>query len=54
VMSLDSATGQLSLRPALDAPELLAEPVRVALTALAPEHAMTVSETMDKQQRVNT
>ena len=38
-MSLDSATGQLSLRPALDAPELLAEPVRVALTALAPEHA---------------
>jgi prolyl-tRNA editing enzyme YbaK/EbsC (Cys-tRNA(Pro) deacylase) len=39
VTSLDSAAGQLKLRPALDAPELLAEPVRVALTALAPEHA---------------
>ncbi len=32
--SLDSITGRLKLRPARDVPELLAEPVRVALTAL--------------------
>ena len=34
VTSLDSITGRLKLRPARDVPELLAEPVRVALTAL--------------------
>lgn len=31
--------GRLQTRPALDAPALLAEPVRAALTAFAPEHA---------------
>lgn len=31
--------GRLRIRPALDVPALLAEPVRVALTALAPEQA---------------
>jgi prolyl-tRNA editing enzyme YbaK/EbsC (Cys-tRNA(Pro) deacylase) len=34
VTSLDSITGRLKLQPARDVPELLAEPVRVALTAL--------------------
>ncbi|MDQ3761636.1 MAG: hypothetical protein M3460_08035 [Actinomycetota bacterium] len=33
----DPVAGRLHLRPALDAPELLAEPVRTALAALAPE-----------------
>ncbi|MGH3670927.1 MAG: YbaK/EbsC family protein [Pseudonocardiaceae bacterium] len=39
VTSLDHVAGRLQLRPALDSPVLLAEPVRVALTRLAPEHA---------------
>jgi prolyl-tRNA editing enzyme YbaK/EbsC (Cys-tRNA(Pro) deacylase) len=38
VTSLSSAAGQLKLRSALGAPELLAEPVRVALAVLAPEY----------------
>lgn len=37
--SLGSLVGRLHVRPALDAPELLAEPVRVALAALIPELA---------------
>ncbi|PZS27782.1 MAG: hypothetical protein DLM61_16065 [Pseudonocardiales bacterium] len=36
-------TGRLDVQPALDAPELLAEPVLAALTALDPEHAARCS-----------
>lgn len=36
---LDPLICRLVVRPALDAPELLAEPVVAALAALAPEHA---------------
>jgi prolyl-tRNA editing enzyme YbaK/EbsC (Cys-tRNA(Pro) deacylase) len=36
-------TGRLDFQPALDAPELLAEPVLAALTALDPEHAARCS-----------
>ncbi|MGH3909269.1 MAG: YbaK/EbsC family protein [Pseudonocardiaceae bacterium] len=35
-----SVIGRLHSRPALDAPELLAEPVRVALRALSPEQTV--------------
>lgn len=36
---LDGVIGRLDVRPALDAPELLAEPVAAALAALTPEQA---------------
>jgi prolyl-tRNA editing enzyme YbaK/EbsC (Cys-tRNA(Pro) deacylase) len=39
VTSPGHVAGRLQIRPALDVPALLAEPVRVALTALAPEQA---------------
>jgi prolyl-tRNA editing enzyme YbaK/EbsC (Cys-tRNA(Pro) deacylase) len=39
VTSPGHVAGRLQIRPALDFPALLAEPVRVALTALAPEQA---------------
>lgn len=44
--SPDRVAGRLDVRPALDAPELLAQPVMVALVALAPEQAArcTVAE----------
>jgi hypothetical protein len=46
---LDPVAAWLDVRPALDAPELLAEPVRAALVELAPEHAArcTVAEVVD-------
>ncbi|MGH3973376.1 MAG: YbaK/EbsC family protein [Pseudonocardiaceae bacterium] len=45
-MSLEAVSGRLSVRPALDVPELLAEPVAAALAALSGEHAArcTVAE----------